>query len=88
VVLKGSTVTGSGYGIECGASPLDRICDCGPDAGLECGPGVDCIGGTCERGAVCADLAAFKLPVLRGSTCETSVVASNAPLTWGVCSQD
>jgi hypothetical protein len=27
-------------------------------------------------------------PVLRNSTCETSVVASGTAPTWGVCSQD
>ena len=88
VLLKNSTVTGSGYGIECGASWLDRICDGGPDAGLECGPGVDCVGGTCERGSICGDIAAFQPPVLRNSTCETSVVASGTAATWGVCSED
>ncbi len=88
VSLKGSTVTGSGFGVECGHSPLDRICSGGPDDGLACGPGVDCNGGSCVRGAICGDIVAFKRPVLRASTCGTSVNASGAPFGWGVCSLD
>jgi hypothetical protein len=88
VVLKSSTVTGSGFGVECGHSFLDRICSGGPDEGLACGPGVDCDGGSCVRGAICGDVVAFKRPVLRDSTCGTSVNASGAPFGWGVCSLD
>jgi hypothetical protein len=88
VRLKNSTVTGSGSGVECGESPLDRICNGGPDAGLECGPGVDCIGGSCVPGAICADVVSFKPPVIRNSTCGTSAIGSNAGLSWEACSLD
>ena len=88
VLLKSSEVTGNGFGIECGRSWFDFVCDGGPDHGLACGPGVDCAGGTCVRGAVCADVAAHKTPVLHGSSCDTSVDAGNAPRTWYVCSLD
>lgn len=88
VILKNSSVAGSGFGVECGHSPLDRICDGGADEGLECGPGVDCVGGNCLRGAICGDVLSFKRPAIRNSTCDTSVVANSAPLSWYECGAD
>lgn len=78
--ITNSTITGNGeYGIDTGRLWLTGSTVTGNGIGPNCGP---------SPLLHCADLHVYRRPKLIQSTCGTSVMTTQATISWGVCQLD